>query len=72
MHLYYVFYCFLVYFVHNVFVSKIVTENIMNNGVMGLQHIQNSEKTNHTLIHQDLAITLMDTLGHIFANFMFS
>ena len=47
------------------FMLKSLQKNITTNRVMGLQNIQISKKLIHTLMYQDLATILMDTLGHI-------
>ena len=46
-------------------------KNIMTNRVMGLQNIQISKKVNHTLMHQDVAVILLDTPGYIFLSLYF-
>ena len=43
----------------------------MNKRVMGLQNIWISENLIHTLMHQDLAITLMDMPGYVVLSLYF-
>ena len=50
---------------------RFLQKNITYNRIMGLQNIPNPENLIHTLMHHNLAITLMDTPGYIFYLYIF-
>ena len=56
----------------HLFLLRSLQKYITNNRVIALQNIQISKKLIHTLMHQDLAVILMDTPGYFCYFYIFS